>query len=79
MIHDLPKDLRLKNLRLNKSVNPNKSAVAGAPTADLCPPAAGAISDIGASPIIVADFGICDIGVPSMIASDSDLLLIFDF
>ena len=79
MIHDLPNDLRLKNLRLNKSVNPNKLAVAGAPTADLCPPAAGAISDIGASPIIVADFGIHDIGVSFMIGCDSDLLLILDF
>ena len=79
MIHYLPKNLRLKNLRLNKSVNPNKSAVAGAPTSDLCPPVAGAISDIGASLIIVADFGIRDIGVPSMVACDPDLLLILDF
>ena len=53
--------------------------MAGAPTADLCPLVAGAISDIGASLITVADFGIRDIGVPSMIACDPDLLLILDF
>ena len=53
--------------------------MAGAPTSDLCPPVVGAISDIGASLIIVADFGIRDIGVPSMVACDPDLLLILDF